>query len=122
MLKENSQNFIVLETWQGTESSPEVFYIHAIFSEQASICYHLDGAIILFNPEDKDILFHQGNKLKGYSYQKQFRLDGEIPIQSVFKIVNEYFPIDSLTHECFGLDVIDHHRELKQLRVKSFES
>ena len=125
--EEDGQMKFHLEAWHGNEVYPIVFYIHSIFSidpfalpqlEQAVI-EHLDGAIIEYTQLDKEEIFRKGKKKKGVSYQKQFRLDGEIPLHILYEIAKIYFPIDSLTEEYFGLNVITEDNNIHKYRVSA---
>ena len=99
-LKER-QPHIELESWQGSQGNGSTLYIHAMFSSNFDYCIHLDGAVIELNSEDLATLFQHGRKVKGNSYAKHFRLDGNIPLISFQKIMNEYFLTDALTNEYF---------------------
>jgi len=126
VMESNGQIKFHLEVWNGTEVDPSVYYIHSIFSKDdryhqidGAIIEHLDGAIIELNPLDKDYLFHHGKKIKGISYQKQFRLDGKIPIHILYEIAKIYFPIDTLTNEYFGLDIILEDNSIREYKIPS---
>lgn len=98
---EKDTNYVTLEAWQDVGQSTEVFYVHARMLEGAETFEHLDGATMHFDPADKAFLFEKGRKLKGYGYQKHFRLDGVLPIHSAIKVVKSYFPIEELADEFF---------------------
>ena len=92
---------ITLETWQLSRKSSETFYCHAILNAEGNIFNHLDGATITHTKNDHSRLFQHGDKIKGTNYQKQFRLDGEIPFKEAVGIVNAYFLIEQLSLEYF---------------------
>ncbi len=124
--EENGQMKFHLEAWNGNEVDTIVYYIHCIFSKpfalqqlDQAIIEHLDGAIIQYTQLDKDELFYKGNKKKGVSYQKQFRLDGEISSHILYEIAKIYFPIDSLTEEYFGLNGITSDNNIQRYRVSA---
>lgn len=101
--EENGESFLELQAWETLDASEEVFYIHARMTEAADLFVHLDGAIIYFTSESKRQLFAKGKKIKGSSYEKQFRLDGRIAPNEAFEIINAYLPIDELSSEYFEL-------------------
>lgn len=124
--EENGEMKFHLEAWHGNEVDPTVYYIHSIFPKPVdlqqidqAIIEHLDGAIIEYTQLDKEELFHKGNKKKGISYQKQFRLDGEIPLHTLYEIAKIYFPIDSLTEEYFGLNGVTADNNIQRYRVSA---
>jgi hypothetical protein len=77
--------------------------MHGIMSDIKTF-QHFDGAIITYSKEDLILLFKNSDKLKGKSYLKIFRLDGEIDIKHIFNIANKFFPVDSLTEEYFEIE------------------
>lgn len=94
-----------LQAWQGNDSDVDstVQYIHAIFPGNMRFCQHLDGATMELDLESRRNLFYNATYSKNRSsYQKLFRLDGTISLESFYKIVGSYFVFDKLTDECFA--------------------
>jgi hypothetical protein len=104
--KESNGSVLVLQVWQYCPGLPEVFYIHAESSNFEGTVSHLDGAIIHFPPEEIETLFKSGDKLKSLQYEKQFRLNGEIPMEDMLNIVSEYFPVKELVDEAFRVRTV----------------
>jgi hypothetical protein len=124
--EENGEMKFHLEAWHGNEVDPTVYYIHSIFSKpfdlqhiDQAIIEHLDGAIIEYTQLDKEELFRRGIKNKDLPYQKQFRIDGKIPLHILYEIAKIYFPIDSLTEEYFGLNGITSDNNIQRYRVSA---
>ncbi len=99
--KESNDSIIELQVWQYCPGLSEVFYVHAESTDFVTNVSHLDGAIIHFDPVDVVHLFRFCDKIKGNDYEKQFRLDGEIPIQDMLNIVSAYLPVTELVDEAF---------------------
>ena len=99
--KESNGSTIELQAWQYCPGLSEVFYVHAESPNFADIATHLDAAIIHFPPDEVTQLFTVCEKIMGESYQKQFRLDGRIPIGDVYKIISSFMPITELVDEAF---------------------
>ena len=105
-LKQNKDTKLLeLEAWQqiklGDSIDKEVHYLHMIFPYGSEYIIHLDGAIILLSKEDSGKLFYYGNKIKGISYEKQFRFDGQISMKNAIQIIRSYLLIEELTDEFF---------------------
>lgn len=92
-----------IQVWEDVRGSSEVFYAHAILSVASYSVQHLDAATIHFNDQQKADLFNRGQKLKGESYRKHFRVDGQFPLTTAIELMQAYFPIDELTSEAFDL-------------------
>lgn len=101
--KDSNNSTCELQVWQYCPGLPEVFYVHAESSDFASEATHLDGAIIHFHPDEVVKLFKYCDKIKGELYEKQFRLDGHIPIQDMLNIVSAYLPVIELVDEVFQI-------------------
>jgi len=99
--KESNDSIIELEVWQYCPGLSEVFYVHAESTDFVTNVSHLDGAILHFDPHEVKQLFIVCDKLKSEEYEKQFRLDGEIPIQDMLNIVSAYLPVTELVDEAF---------------------
>lgn len=99
--KESNGSTIELQAWQYCPGLSEVFYIHAESPDFSDYVTHFDGAIIHFAPDQITQLFRFCNKIKSESYEKQFRLDGQIPIGAMFCIVSSYLPVTELVDEAF---------------------
>jgi len=99
--KESNDSIIELQVWQYCPGLSEVFYVHAESTDFVTNVSHLDGAIIHFDPVHVEQLFKLCDKIKGNDYKKQFRLDGEIPIQDMLNIVSAYLPVTELVDEAF---------------------
>ena len=99
--KDSNNSTYELQVWQYCPRLSEVFYVHAESSDFKSDVTHLDGAIIHFQPDEVVNLFTHCNKIKSVQYEKQFRLDGRIPIQDMLNIVSAYLPVTELVDEAF---------------------
>ncbi len=99
--EEKDNPILVMEVWQYCPRHSEVFYIHAESPDFSTHILHLDGAIIHFDPEEVTKLFQFCNKIMNKDYEKQFRIDGEIPIEDMLKIVSTYLPVKELVDEAF---------------------
>lgn len=100
--KESNGSIIQLQAWQYCIGLKEVFYIHAESKDFKSTVQHLDGAKIFYqHPEDIKDLVINGNKIKGDSYEKQFRIDGNIPMLDFYAIIKKYLPVQELVEEAF---------------------
>ena len=103
--QDKDSKLLELEAWQQVKledyMNKEVHYIHMIFPYDSKIVIHLDGAIILLSKEDSEKLFYYGNKIKGISYEKQFRLDGQIDMRNAIQIIRSFLLIEELTDEFF---------------------
>ena len=102
----NKDGTVSIEAWQGIKEENEVFYLHGIMNSKTEFFIHFDGAIIGFSIEDKKQLFRENKKIKGGTYKKLFRLDGEISSSHVFEIANKFFPLDKLIDEYFEIERI----------------
>ena len=105
-LSKDQNGLITIECWQGVEGENYVFYIHGIIDEAGGF-QHFDGAIIGFDLQDIELLFSENRKLKGGTYKKLFRLDGNIKKEDVFEIANRFFPLDKLIDEYFEIRRIE---------------
>ena len=105
-LSKDQNGLITIECWQGVEGENYVFYIHGIIDESGGF-QHFDGAIIGFDLQDIELLFSENRKLKGGTYKKLFRLDGNIKKEDVFEIANRFFPLDKLIDEYFEIRRIE---------------
>jgi hypothetical protein len=99
--KESNGSVTELQVWQYCPGHSEVFYVHAESSDFAASVSHLDGAIIRFPPDDVVKLFSVCDKIKSEDYEKQFRLDGEFPMEDMLNIVSAYLPVSELVDEAF---------------------
>ena len=95
-----------VQLWQSLDKDNKVFYIHFIIDNYLNAVEHLDGAIIHFTDEQKNILFEKGKKVKGDSYQKLFRINSIISIEKSIEIIRKYFPIEELANEYFEIEVV----------------
>lgn len=102
--KESNGSIIQLQAWQYCIDLEEVFYIHAESKDFNFTVHHLDGAKIYMHKSDVAQLFTIGNKIKGDHYEKQFRLDGNIPIKDFYEIIKRYLPIEELVNEAFEVE------------------
>lgn len=102
--KESSGAVVELQVWQYCPGISEVFYVHAESSDFSTHVSHLDGAVIRFPPEEVVKLFRYCEKIKGTDYEKQFRLDGQIPIRDMLNIVSAYLPVTELVDEAFQVN------------------
>jgi hypothetical protein len=99
--KESNGSIIQLQAWQYCIDTEEVFYVHAESQDFNSTVSHLDGAKIYFNKKDLAQLFIEGDKIKGDYYEKQFRIDGNIPLKDFYEIIKKFLPIEELVNEAF---------------------
>jgi len=104
--KESNNSIIQLQAWMYCIDLEEVFYIHAESKDFITSVQHLDGAKIYLQKEDRKRLFRSGDKIKGDYYEKQFRIDGNIPMNDFYEIIKKYFPVKELVEEAFDFDVI----------------
>lgn len=100
--KGSNRSTIELQAWQYVPGLSEVFYVHAESPDFIATVNHLDGAIIYFHPDDIARLFTICDKIKGNIYEKQFRLDGSIPVGDMFNIISAYLPVTELVDEVFA--------------------
>jgi len=101
--KESNNSTIELQVWQYCPGLSDVFYIHAESPDFVQHVTHLDGAIIHFHPDEVVQLFTYCDKIKSDQYEKQFRLDGHIPVQDMLNIVSAYMPVTELVGEAFAI-------------------
>ena len=101
--KESNGSVIQLQAWQYNVELPDVYYIHAESKDFSESVSHFDGALIQMSPEQIEALFTQCDKIKGDSYEKQFRLDGEIPLTDFYNLARHFFPVEELVDEAFEL-------------------
>lgn len=101
--KDSNGSVIELQVWQYCPGISEVFYVHAESLDFMSRVTHLDGAIIHFAPDEVVQLFTFCEKIKSQHYEKQFRLDGDIPMQDMLNIVSSYLPVTELVDEAFAI-------------------
>ncbi|MBK8271300.1 MAG: hypothetical protein IPK83_24460 [Planctomycetes bacterium] len=94
-----------VEAWQWIGDGIEVDYVHMILNPNTMIVNHLDGALIHYNSElEIATMFNTADKQKGCMYEKYFRLDGHIPMDSAIEMVRAFFPIQELVDEYFQHD------------------
>lgn len=105
-LTKDNNGLVSIEAWQGFEGNNFAYYSHGILNEELNAFEHFDGAIIGFDIVDLDRLFRENRKLKGNSYEKLFRLDGEISFEHIFELSNRFFPLDNLVDEYFEVEKI----------------
>lgn len=105
-LTKDNNEFVSIETWQGVEGNSFAYYTHGIMNKEKNAFQHFDGAIIGFEISELNQLFRENRKLKGCSYKKLFRLDGEISFEHVFELANRFFPLDNLINEYFEVEKI----------------
>lgn len=100
--KESNGRLLSFECWQWIGTGEEVNYAHMIMQRDGRMVTHLDGALVAF--EDQEAarrIFDEGEKKKGISYEKDFRLDGLFSIEDASEIIGRYFPTDKLISEYF---------------------
>lgn len=107
LAKNKKENKTELQIWQKMDKTEEVFYIHFIIDDETNEVEHLDGATILFTLEQKNILFEKCKKIKGYNYQKHFKINSSITFEQTINIIKKYFPIEELVEEYFEKEVIN---------------
>ena len=101
--KESNNSILELQTWQYCPGLPEVFYMHAESEDFSTHVTHFDGSILDYAENDIQKLFAAGNKIKARYKEKQFQIDGTIPLQDMFAIARLYCPTDELLEEAFEL-------------------
>ena len=106
--KHSNGGGLALEAWQYCPGHSEVFYLHAESPNFETNATHMDCATIMFSPDNVKNLFVVCNKIKGQQYQKHFRLDGNIPINEMFRLASFFFPITELVEEAFEIGAVEH--------------
>lgn len=96
-----------LQAWQYSPGGSHAHYIHALSTDFKDHVCHLDGATIQYTDADLETLLRQSRKVKGFQYQKHFRLDGLISIENMHKIAVAFLPGDELYREAFQCDVLE---------------
>ncbi len=96
-----------LQAWQYSPGGSHAHYIHALSTDFKDHVCHLDGATIQYTDADLEILLRQSRKVKGFQYQKHFRLDGLISIENMHRIAVAFLPGDELYREAFECDVLE---------------
>ena len=100
--KDNKANFLNLEAWEWIGEGIEIDYAHMIMPVDASHVSHLDCAVIEFDSKTTiSNIFSTGDKMKGNSYQKLFRLDGKLSLEKSISLIRRFFPIEELVDEYF---------------------
>jgi hypothetical protein len=93
---------LVFEAWQWIGNGIEVDYAHAVLSGDASEVFHLDNALVIFSTEeDIHSLIYSDSSRKSVSYEKYFRVDAEIPLETSIELMRTFFPIEELVDEYF---------------------
>jgi len=92
----------VMEAWQWIGQGDDVNYAHALLNEAATHVHHFDTALVHFSTEeDAQQLMYTGIKSKGVGYEKFFRIDINIKLETFVDLVSAFFPIDILVEEYF---------------------
>jgi hypothetical protein len=94
-----SHELVELEAWQFLDVSNETFYVHCIIDKKKRCVIHFDGATMIHTEAQRNQIQHEAAKIKGEGYQKHFRLDGEIIIDTAAILMDLYFPAQTLTRE-----------------------
>jgi len=95
-----------LEAWQYKPGSEFAHYLHALSPDFESSVVHLDGATIRYSSQDLDSLVLRTQKVKGTSYRKHFRLDGNISIDDMHALAAAFLPGQELYDEALGVTVL----------------
>lgn len=95
-----------LEAWQHKPGSKFARYLHSMSPDFESQIIHLDGAIIQYSDGDLDILLIETKKVKGASYQKYFRLDGQFCITDMHTLATAFLRSQQLYNEALGVSVL----------------
>jgi len=103
-IKQGSIDQMQLQVWQYTPNSNTAHYLHALSSNFHSDVSHLDCALIHFNDSDLDHFLRTSRKVKGDSYEKYFRLDGQIEITHMHNLARAFFLTEELYNEAFQIE------------------
>ncbi len=95
-----------LEAWQHKPGSKLAYYLHGMSPDFVSQVVHLDGAMIQYSDCDLDTLLLETKKIKGTSYQKYFRLDGQFSITDMHTLATAFLPGQQLYNEAIGVTVL----------------
>jgi len=102
-VKDKRGDLIQLEAWQFSPDSNYAHYLHALSVDfQTQVC-HFDGATIHYSDGDLEAMLASGRKLKGDAYTKHFRIDGQITVEDMHRIVSTFLPVTELYDEAFEL-------------------
>jgi hypothetical protein len=97
-------DLIQLEAWQFSPTSNSAHYIHALSPDFNGYVCHFDGAIIYYSDGDLESMLASGQKHKGDTYTKHFRIDGQISVKDMHEIVSVFLPVKELYDEAFELE------------------
>lgn len=90
---------VEFQAWQFLDVSNETFYVHAIIDKASTTVTHLDGATMQHTELQRAEIAAKACKIKGTCYTKHFRLDGHFSMIVTEAIMDQYFPVQSLTQE-----------------------
>jgi hypothetical protein len=100
--KESNSEHLNLESWEWIGEGAEVDYAHMILTPDGQRAIHVDGALVTFTSEaDIAWVFDTGEKRKGVTYKKFFRVDGDTQIETAIGLIRHFFPVDELVDEYF---------------------
>lgn len=111
--KESNNGVLELQVWQYCPEQEVVFYLHAESPDFETHATHLDGSVLHYAKADLRELFQKGRKLKAQHKEKQFQIDGEIPLDDMYAIASLYLPVEELTHEAFEVRSVDLNGSVK---------
>jgi len=98
---------IQIEAWQigfqkENPENSETFYLHGFIDIEKDIFTHFDGAVMFLSKQEREDLYENGKKPKNGTYQKYFRLDGEIPVYEIIELSKLFMPAEELVSEFFN--------------------
>jgi len=100
--KESNGEYLNLESWEWIGEGVEVDYAHMILTSEGQRAIHLDGALVTFaSAADIASIFGSGEKRKGVTYEKFFRVDGNTQLETAIGLIRHFFPVEELVDEYF---------------------
>jgi hypothetical protein len=99
-------DLIQLEAWQFAPDSNFAHYLHALSADFDTHVCHFDGATIHYSDGDLETMLASGRKIKGDEYTKHFRIDGQISVKDMHRIVAAFLPAKELYDEAFELEAL----------------
>jgi hypothetical protein len=99
---DRARSTLIVQAYQCVDTTPETFLIHAELTDGSHHFHHLDGSQLYLSPEQRSNLSISCTKEKGKKV-KYFRIDDDVSRADAYDLIRRFFPIESLTLECFSV-------------------
>ena len=99
----DNTELVQLQVWQYSPGTHRAHYLHALSPDFNKYLCHIDGAVIEYAEDDLDLFLKKSKKVKGDSYEKYFRIDGQIDVKHMHNLAKAFFPTEELYDEAFEI-------------------